>query len=540
MPLYHLRKIRILVSLVFFVAILFVFLGIALPLIAPLGDGLLQLQLFPSVLRMLALSFGTAATGFVLVILLTLLFGRVYCSSICPMGTLQDMITALSRQFRKRKTQRFRYTSNRKNLLRYSILAATVLLWAGGSLFLLNLLDPYANFGKFSVSLFHPATIWINNTLAFTLERFDVFAVAPMSMHALPLDVVAVSVGLFAVVGTMAAWRGRLFCNTICPAGSALGLLAGHSVYRIGFHEQACTHCGKCERVCKAECLDSRAKKVDQSRCINCFNCFASCPNQGLYYELRKKSGPVRQPANSDKGKRQFLLTLAGGLASIPMGLKFAAARQGHAVLAGRQQRRHLHHRGGAGSIPIDSQLPVTPPGSLSHSHFTSHCIACYLCVSTCPTKVIVPSFFTFGLEGFMQPRLDFHRSFCNYDCVRCTEVCPTGAITHQTPGQKRLIQTGVVRFQVESCIVVADRTDCGACSEHCPTKAVQMVPYRDGLFIPRLTPSLCVGCGACEFACPTEPYKAIYVNGRTVHQPARPVEDDEGPREEVPDEFPF
>jgi ferredoxin len=139
-----------------------------------------------------------------------------------------------------------------------------------------------------------------------------------------------------------------------------------------------------------------------------------------------------------------------------------------------------------------------------------------------------------------MQPTLDFNRSFCNYDCVKCSEVCPTGAITRQLPEEKQLVQMGVVRFLVESCVVKVDHTDCGACSEHCPTKAVQMVPWRDGLFIPQIRPSLCVGCGACEFACPTEPYKAIYVDGRVVHQKAKALIDDEGPREDDADDFPF
>ena len=91
----------------------------------------------------------------------------------------------------------------------------------------------------------------------------------------------------------------------------------------------------------------------------------------------------------------------------------------------------------------------------------------------------------------------------------------------------------------VESCIVTVDRTDCGACSEHCPTKAVDMVDW-EGLWLPEVTPELCIGCGACEFACPTYPYKAIFVEANEVHQSARAIPQNDGPRKEELEEFPF
>lgn len=525
MKLKHLKKIRIGVSLLIIALLLLFFLGLEWGWLKPASTLLLRLQLIPSVLRFLALFFTVSGLGFVLILLLTYLFGRVYCSSICPLGTLQDIFIGVSRRFKSKKKRRFSYSGSSTNILRYGILGATIVLWFFGSLFLVNLLDPYSNFGKISVSFLQPAFIFLNNKLALLFERFHIYSIAPLEVKTLPLNVLLVSGFILLTIGTLSVWRGRLFCNTLCPAGSLLSLVSRHSFYKITFNDDACTLCGKCERVCKAECLDSRTKTIDHSRCISCFNCFTACSFDALHYSHLRPALVTsgKEVEATDGGKRQFLLTLAAGTLSLPLMKKASMARD----------------LGRPGSIPTGTATPVTPPGSLSYDHFTNNCIACYLCVGACPTNVIVPSFFDYGLEGFMQPKLDYHKSFCNFDCVKCTEVCPTGAITRQDPIQKQTIQVGIAHFLQESCIVTIDRTDCGACSEHCPTKAVHMVEW-EGLRIPEVRPEICVGCGACEYACPTQPFKAIFVESNPAHLVAIPIEESEGPREDALEEFPF
>ncbi len=523
MKLKHLKPLRVATSLIIFVFLLILFLGISTPLTDDVSGFFLRLQFFPSLIRFMALFFSITALGFVFVLLLTFLFGRVYCSSICPLGTLQDIFINGTRRLRKKKKRRFVYSSNSNRWLRYGILATLIIMWIFGSMFLINLLDPYSNFGKISVGFFQPAYIWLNNQTAFLLESIGIYRVAPLQEKTLPLYVAMVSGAILVTLVAMSAWRGRLFCNTLCPVGSILGLVAAGSKYRITFNDHACTSCGKCERVCKAECIDSKGKSVDTSRCISCFNCLTACPTQGLYYRAYPLVAGRKTESSHEPAKRQFLLSLATGILSIPLLQKKTIAQGGSTP----------------GMIPTGTQSPILPPGSLGYDHFTKNCVACYLCVGVCPKNVIVPSFFEYGLQGFMQPKLDYHKSFCNFDCVDCTEVCPTGAITHQTPEQKKIIQLGVAKFIVESCIVSVDRTDCGACSEHCPTKAVQMVPWH-GLFLPEVNPDICVGCGACEYACPTLPYKAIYVESNLVHKQATPIEDSDGPQEVDQEAFPF
>jgi ferredoxin-type protein NapF len=192
-----------------------------------------------------------------------------------------------------------------------------------------------------------------------------------------------------------------------------------------------------------------------------------------------------------------------------------------------------------AGPVPEEKANPVSPPGSKSIKHFKNNCTACHLCVSVCPTGVLQPSFLEYGFTGMLQPRMDYHTNYCNYECTRCGETCPTGAILPLTKEKKILTQIGRVKFVIKNCLVYTDLTACGSCSEHCPTQAVRMVPYIEGLTIPEIHPSTCVGCGACEYACPVRPYRAIYVDGNTEHGQAKKPEFDDLEVENQ-DDFPF
>jgi ferredoxin len=201
-------------------------------------------------------------------------------------------------------------------------------------------------------------------------------------------------------------------------------------------------------------------------------------------------------------------------------------------------------------TVPADSVLPsmqagrqkypVCPPGSESIDRFSTLCSACHLCVSVCPTQVLVPTIMEYGIGGLFQPRLDYNAGFCNYECTVCGTVCPSGAILPVSVDEKKEIQLGKAQFVKDDCIVVTKKTDCGACSEHCPTKAVHMIPY-EKLLLPEVNNEICVGCGACEHSCPTKPRKAIYVESNPVHLRAQkpPVKKLEEPKEGVTD-FPF
>ncbi|MFO7659038.1 MAG: 4Fe-4S dicluster domain-containing protein [Bacteroidales bacterium] len=519
----HLRKIRIIIALLFFIALTALFIDFRELIPESWYNPVLFLQFVPSVIKFITITSITA-TGFLIVLLLTILFGRVYCSTICPLGILQDFFIYISRKLKVRKKHK---QAKPYNLLKYSFLAIPVIFILLGINLILNLLDPYSNFGRISSDLFRPLLVGINNLLAGGLEKLDIYSIYPVAYQGFHWATIWISAGVLGLVFWMSFFHGRLFCNTICPVGTFLGLLSKISLYKIKIDHISCTACGRCSAVCKAGCIDFRNLKLDFERCVGCFNCIDSCESNSIGYRLPVLKQTSKSPNSTDRSKRTFLsqsFIYGIGLAGLSKSLKASDKPSDN-------KTNEL--------IPEEKNYPVSPPGSQSIKHYKNHCTACHLCVSVCPTGVLQPSYLEFGFTGIMMPRMDFHASYCNYECTKCGEACPTGAILPLTEEAKKLTQTGKVILVIENCVVYTDNTACGSCSEHCPTQAVRMVPYKDGLTIPETHSSTCIGCGACEYACPVRPYRAIYVDGNPVHEVAmEPFFDD---LEEVKqDDFPF
>ena len=494
-----LKNIRILLAVLFFLPIFLFFIDFTGKLPLEIHK-LMSIQLIPALL-----SFNLIVLGILLV--LSLLFGRIYCSTICPLGVLQDVLTWKSRFFRKKKKKiRYNYTAP-KNILRYSILAVTIVVFIFGSSFLVILLDPYSTFGRIVSQLFRPLAIWGNNALAFIFSAMGNYTFYKVEQVSFVPMAFGISILFFLLITQMSWFKGRSYCNTICPVGTSLGLLSKFSIFHISIEESTCTRCGACEKQCKSQCIDSETMKVDDTRCVSCFNCLSACKKGGISYDFRYKKKQV-QPIEEkvSNSRRTFLLSTGAALVSV--------ALSGTNKIIGKDDI-------------ILSRKPVMPPGATGIQHFNQHCTACQLCVSKCPMQVLKPAAFQYGITGIMQPHLSFSTHiFCTYECNICTSVCPTGALQPLSMDEKKLTQLGIAKFRKEKCVVFAKEEDCGACSEHCPTQAVHMIPFKNGLTIPEVTENLCIGCGACESICPVRPYPAIYVEGSTEQEKAiKPTE---------------
>ena len=501
-----LKKIRVTLAFLFFLLLTLLFLDFTGTLHLWF-EWLAKLQLIPAILAV-------NAAIVVFLVLLTLIFGRIYCSVICPLGVLQDGVSRLAGR-RKGKKNRFRH-SKAKTWLRYSVLLLFIIVLVAGVSVVASLLDPYAAYGRIGTNIFAPVYRLGNNLLAWLAERVDSYAFYATDVWIkswISLGIAAVTLIVVAVL----AWRnGRTYCNTICPVGTILGFLSRFSIFRPTFDTAKCTKCGLCERSCKASCIDSKNMTIDQSRCVTCFNCIEKCNFGAMKYAPRKIGSKKNQPvvqngtvemSSSENGvTRRSFLTIAGTFA-----------------VASTIKAQQLHVDGGLADIEDkkipDRKTPIAPPGADSLSHMKQHCTACQLCISACPNHILRPSG---KLSTLMQPEMSYERGYCRPECTACSQVCPTGAIKRITTAEKSAISIGYAVWIKNSCIVNSDELQCTACEHHCPTGAIVLVardPENEkSLKIPAIDKELCIGCGACEYHCPSRPFSAIYVEGNVKH----------------------
>lgn len=512
-----LRHIRIGLSIILGGLITFYFIDFA-DILPNSFHRLAHIQFIPA---LLSLSVGIL----IALVVLTLLFGRIYCSSICPLGIYQDVVRRISTTVGKKK-KRYRFTPA-KTILRWGVVGIAVISFLCGVNIIVALLDPYSAYGRMVVNVFKPVYMSGNNLLESVFSRFDNYTFYQVDASVSEWTSFGIALVTLLAVGFLAWKHGRTWCNTVCPVGTVLGFLSRFSLFKVKINLEKCNGCGVCETKCKASCINSKEHQIDYSRCVDCFDCLGACKQMALTYSPRihpTKQMASESNADSAASKRRFLLA---GLTTVAVAPKVVAqAKEAVVALSGQGKAYKKEH-------------PITPPGSVSQKHFQEHCTSCHLCVSKCPSHVLKPAFMEYGLEGMMQPTVYFEKGFCNFDCTVCGDVCPNGAIKPLIVEKKHLTQMGYVVFIEENCIVYTDGTSCGACSEHCPTQAIAMVPFKDGLTIPHVNTEICVGCGGCEYVCPARPFRAVHIEGNPVQKEAKPFKEEKKENIEI-DDFGF
>ena len=497
-----LRTIRMTLGSVFFIGLTLLFLDFTGTLHHYLG-WMAKVQALEAVLALhVGIIVGLAV--------LTLVFGRIYCSVICPLGVMQDVLGWLGK---KAKKNRYTYSKEIK-WLRYGMLVIFLAGCLMGIGAVIELQAPYSAFGRICTMLLQPLWMLGNNALAAIAEHYESYAFYGVDvwMKSLPVFIIAL---LTLIILAVLAWRnGRTYCNTICPVGTVLSFLARFSILKIHFNEDKCKNCSLCTKNCKAACIDFKNHKVDYSRCVVCGDCIKSCKFGALSYSMKtsgtsktSETSPTSKPSEPsiDASKRSFLL---------------ATALVSTAALA--QEKKHVD--GGLADIiekkAPERSTPVVPPGARSLKNMTQHCTGCQLCVSKCPNDVLRPST---DFMNLMQPVMSFEKGYCRPECTRCSEVCPAGAIKLIDKEEKSSIQIGHAVVAADFCISALGESECGNCARHCPVGAIEMVPSDpdDDLSpsVPAVNENACIGCGACEHLCPVRPLSAIHVEGHEVHK---------------------
>ena len=465
----NMKKLRVALALLFFLGISVLLTGL-LPGLLPWLGWMPKLQFLPALLALNAVII-------IVLLVITLCFGRIYCSTICPLGVLQDGISHVSVLAKRARKNRkpFRFRKEHK-WLRYGVWVLFVVFLLAGIQPIVALLAPYSAYGRIVSSI---------------INHYDIHVM------------IVAGVTLLAV-GLLAWFTGREYCNSICPVGTTLSFFSRFALFRPVIDSSKCKECGLCGLNCKASCIDTANKKIDYSRCVDCFNCIGVCNSGAIRYRFYKKVSEAAEAcpsrtASASNGRRAFIAGAAMGLSAIALKAQ-KKTDGGFAEILPKQA--------------LDRETPLTPPGSKSVKDFYRRCTACQLCVQVCPNKVLRPST---DPQRLMQPEMGYENGYCRPECTACSQVCPSGAILPITEEQKTVYHIGTASVNRELC-VAEKGTKCGNCARHCPVGAIKMVKNDEGNRIPTVNEERCIGCGACENLCPSRPVSAITVNGRHYH----------------------
>ena len=471
-----LKILRVLVAACVFTLVTLFFLGLGG------GFGLLEkIQLVPA---LLACSVVPLAAWLVV----TLLFGRIYCSWVCPLGILQDLLGAVLHR------RKFAPAADRPLVRGVAVgVFALLVVWGGAAL--AGLVDPYSLYGRLASELFQPVAEYANNLLADWFGTDGALVLFKREVFVRSVSGFSVAICALALLAGLVAWKGRLFCNTLCPAGALLAALSQKTVFRLAFDAEKCVKCGLCSGVCKASCLDGKNQTVDKARCVRCFNCVGACPKGAISFTATR-TGTCDAAGVADSNLRH----LGTGL----VGVAVAGAVGSSLCVVDKRPK------------PADT-LP--PPGA-DPEKFRRLCTGCGLCVAKCPKKVLVPAGFTaYGPLGFMMPKMDFTHGFCDPNCTVCSEVCPTGALRPLTAEAKKAWKVGVATYDRAACLVCTEKEkmSCGLCARRCPSQAITLKEEEikigdknEKVQLPEIAKEKCTGCGACANYCPAHAMKVV------------------------------
>ena len=434
-----------------------------------------------------------------LTIVLTLIFGRVFCGWVCPFGSINQFFTWIFKK-KNRKKEGLKLSYLR---LKYFILIAVLVSALVGT----NLggwLDPFALLTRSTATLSAPANYLIKRLVEPGEKNdgiiskgfkpiYDITQSHILAKNQRSSTQSIIIPGLFFLIIGMNYYKRRFFCNSLCPLGALLGFVSRISLFKL----EASSKCNSCE-ACSRNCTYNGNPDKDyiKSECMVCFNCVSDCPSQSIdaSFNINKNKTEV----NVDLGRRNAITTLVSGaiIASLPK-----------ASIQAMPNARHNF---------------IRPPGAICENDFLEKCIRCGCCVQSCTKNFIQPALLETGVEGIWTPILNAQAGFCAFDCNKCTLVCSTMAIQKLTLKEKQSFKIGTAVINKNSCYTYANGFNCTVCYDKCPTpqKAIQFHETETWSFFGKTSvvnqvyvlPDLCIGCGICEYVCPRKDFPAIFI----------------------------
>ena len=384
-------------------------------------------------------------------VILTTVFGRFFCSWVCPFGSLHHFVGFLGNRS-KPTPQKIQLNKYRKaQSIKYVVLIVFLAMAAFPSLAAIlqtGLLDPIPlvtrSFNLLLLPVLDRSVNFVSATARFYEGAWLIFAIF---LSAVLLNLVI----------------PRFYCRFICPLGALFAILGRFAIWRIGKNQSQCADCKLCERNCEGGC--EPAGNIRISECVLCFNCLDDCKDDVIGYQTRPSlAGEITNP---DISRRGFVLSLVGGVFAVP------------AIKLGGKLSRNWHHK------------VIRPPGALAEEQFLKRCIKCGQCMRICPTNVIQPAGFEAGLENLWTPVLNnrIGSSGCQLNCVACGQICPTSAIRPISLDEKlgigKFAEAGPIKLGTafidrNRCLPWAFGRPCIVCEENCPVspKAIYTREY--------------------------------------------------------------
>ena len=431
-------------------------------------------------------------------LILTLLFGRVWCGWICPLGTL---VQILGPKNRKPFT-----VSESWRSVKYILLCVTIFAGLFGSISLI-LFDPIANLNRTLSAAVWPAIraavlqtenfFYQFEILWGVLDWFHQAVSYPLLLDIQPVFINALAITLLFLFLVGLNWLAvRFWCRYLCPSGALLGLISRFSLTRRVVNN-SCSGCGICNYECPTGTINpQKSYQSDPAECLVCHNCMVNCyrNSASFVWQIPIYKAAARQ--EYDPGRRAILASFAAAAGAAALANIEPVVKGSHPNL-------------------------IYPPGA-ALPEFYSLCIRCSECIRVCPTQGLQLTFFETGWQNLFTPRLVPRLGYCMLNCKACVDACPTGALIPMDLEQKQSYRIGLASIDKNRCLPWAYATPCIVCEEVCPMadKAIglQVVHMQDesgnsiSIQQPYIKGEFCTGCGICEFKCPVSGEAAIRV----------------------------
>ncbi|MBN2011318.1 4Fe-4S binding protein [candidate division KSB1 bacterium] len=524
--LFQLHKIRRFSQIVFFLLFLYLIILSVTP-----QDAILPIDFFIRMDFLAAISTSLAArsldmifTTFIpacIIVVMTIVLGRVFCGWICPMGTVLDLWDRVIRGRKKHvRNSRLPHSVSMRNIKYY--LLGFFLVAAMFSTQLSWLMDPipivtrsvalpiYSYFTYVTTSILAP--LWQVPIIHHVSEPLYSFLKAHIFLNNPNIGYQAMSMYHYLIflvfIGILAlsVFQARFWCRYLCPLGALYGLISKLSILRWIVDPELCNACNRCVRQCKTAAIIDKGTGYYVQECVDCFSCQYECPQQAIRFVFQSplKSIRVEQTVLHEGlalSRRTFLKSAIAAGVVVPMIKLKTSERNPNPWL-------------------------IRPPGAVAEEEFLDKCIRCGECVEVCLTNALHPALFEADIEGIWTPRLIPMLGYCDYECNACSQVCSTGAIRNISLPDKKQLKIGLAYFNKNKCIPWNENKNCLVCEEHCPVpdKAIKFVDeqvpeQRTNRLVtvkrPYVVTELCIGCGICEYKCPLKDEPGIRVTAR-------------------------